>query len=73
MSAETRSGVTVRVLLAAAPEPAGALVLFTLTNNFLIRSADLFVDARFLVAMVDAPSDHASGISRQFRTAAIGR
>lgn len=31
-------------------------------GNFLFRSADRFVEDGFLVAVVDAPSDHASGL-----------
>ena len=39
-----------------------------LGNNFLVRASDLFVERGFGVAIVDVPSDQASGMSDQFRT-----
>jgi len=37
-------------------------------NNFLVRTRALFADRGFLVALVDAPSDHARDGIRSFRT-----
>ncbi len=37
-------------------------------NNFLTRTSPLFVERRFAVAIIDAPSDQAGGMSDQFRT-----
>jgi hypothetical protein len=39
-------------------------------NNFLIRARQLFVDAQFATAIVDAPSDHPGGYSDAFRASA---
>ncbi|WP_176052541.1 alpha/beta fold hydrolase [Paraburkholderia caribensis] len=36
-------------------------------NNFLVRARQLFVDAQFATAIVDAPSDQARGYSDAFR------
>ncbi|GJH37192.1 hypothetical protein CBA19CS91_30565 [Paraburkholderia hospita] len=36
-------------------------------NNFLVRSRQLFVDAQFATAIVDAPSDESGGYSDAFR------
>lgn len=41
---------------------------FRLGNNFLVRSAPLFVQEGFAAAIVDAPSDRSSGMSDDFRT-----
>ena len=39
-----------------------------LGNNFLVRSAPLFLREGFAAAIVDAPLDHASGMGDNFRT-----
>ncbi len=39
-----------------------------LGGNFLTRSAELFVERNFAVAIVDVPSDQAYGMSDQFRS-----
>lgn len=39
-----------------------------LSGNFLVRSSSLFVDQRFMVAIVDVPSDQAQGMTDHFRT-----
>lgn len=41
---------------------------FRLSNNFLVRSSDLFAQEGFTAAIVDTPSDHTSGMSDGFRT-----
>lgn len=41
---------------------------FRLGNNFLVRSAPLFIQEGFVAAIVDAPSDHSSGMGDGFRT-----
>ncbi|OGL63877.1 MAG: hypothetical protein A3J27_05175 [Candidatus Tectomicrobia bacterium RIFCSPLOWO2_12_FULL_69_37] len=41
---------------------------FRLGNNFLVRTAPLFVQEGFVAAIVDAPSDHSSGMGDGFRT-----
>lgn len=41
---------------------------FRLGGNFLVRSAPLFAKEGFVAAIVDAPSDHASGMGDDFRT-----
>jgi hypothetical protein len=72
----TRAGVTQRILLLVPAEPKATLILFPgghgglqiFTNgsmkwgngNFLVRTRQLFVDAGFVVAIVDAPSDRQS-------------
>ena len=72
----TRSGVTQRFVLMQAPDAKAAVILFagshgglqlddsgrprTLRNNFLVRSAALFVGHGLTVAIVDAPSDRQS-------------
>jgi dienelactone hydrolase len=69
----TRAGVTQRILLLTPSEPKAAVVLFAGGHgglqiyangsmkwgegNFLVRSRQLFADAGFTVAVVDAPSD----------------
>jgi len=41
---------------------------FRLGNNFLVRSSHLFAQEGYAAAIVDAPSDQASGMSDGFRT-----
>ena len=41
---------------------------FRLLNNSLVRNAPRFAREGFVAAIVDAPSDHASGMSDAFRT-----
>lgn len=40
----------------------------SLGNNFLVRSSGLFVHKGYATAIIDAPSDHADGMSDAFRT-----
>ena len=78
----TRSGVTQSFYLTAPEGPSAAsVVLFTgsqgklhdygpanlKSGNFLVRSRDLFVAQGFTVAVIDAPSDEASGMGNRFR------
>lgn len=80
----TRPGVTQPFWLMTPPgRPVASLILFTGGNgilgsahrsvlrsqNFLIRSRDKFAAAGFLVASVDAPSDHEEGLEG-FRSSA---
>lgn len=80
----TRPGVTQPFYLMTPPGPlAGSVILFTggpgllssdrkpvlRGKNFLIRSREKFAAAGFLVASVDAPSDHPEGLDL-FRTSA---
>ncbi|HZB92592.1 MAG TPA: hypothetical protein VE397_14190, partial [Stellaceae bacterium] len=80
----TRPGVTQPFWLLAPPgPPVGSLILFTGGNgllnsahrpvldskNFLIRMRGAFAAAGFLVASVDAPSDHPEGLDN-FRSSA---
>src|SRR5579883_1322344 len=73
----TRPGVTQPFWLMTPPgQPVASVILFTGGNgilgsahrpvlrgrNFLIRSRDKFAAAGFLVASVDAPSDHPEGL-----------
>lgn len=39
----------------------------SLGNNFLVRSSGLFVQKGYATAIIDAPSDHADGMSDAFR------
>ncbi|MHB8069626.1 MAG: alpha/beta hydrolase [Desulfobaccales bacterium] len=71
------------LLFRPAAAPKGVLVLFPgaeganmfqvadgkvqLGKNFLVRTSPAFVKAGYAVAVVDAPSDQASGMSRGFR------
>lgn len=41
---------------------------FRLSSNFLVRSSDLFAQEGYAAAVVDVPSDRASGMSDGFRT-----
>lgn len=72
----TRAGVTQRILLLTPDNPKAAVVLFAgghgglqiFSNgtfkwgggNFLVRTRQLYADAGFVVAVVDAPSDRQS-------------
>lgn len=74
------------LLLTPGAAPHGVLVMFPggdgkghfserdggvrLSRNFLLRAAPLFVGRGFVVAVVDAPSDQATGMSDRFRTRA---
>jgi len=40
----------------------------SLGNNFLVRSSRLFLQKGYATAIIDAPSDHADGMSDAFRT-----
>lgn len=54
----------------------GALGLMSATRmkwgagNFLVRSRDLFVKHGFMVAVMDAPPDHAQGMNAEYRMSA---
>jgi len=80
----TRPGVSQPFWLLTPPgKPVASVILFTggpgilgsqrnaqlKSNNFLIRSRDKFAAAGFLVASVDAPSDHLEGLE-SFRASA---
>ncbi len=72
----TRSGVTQRILVLTPPQPKTALVVFPGGHgglqifpngsikwgegNFLVRTRQMYADAGFVVAIVDAPSDRQS-------------
>lgn len=74
---DTREGVTQSFLLLTPENPVAAVVLFaggggvlrladngrirTTKNNFLVRTRKYYHDAGFLVAVIDAPSDHQRG------------
>jgi hypothetical protein len=77
----TRPGVTELVYITvAATEPKANVILFPghggvvayarATDNFLLRVAPRFVAEGITVAMIDPPSDQASGMSPAFRTSA---
>src|SRR6516165_8753434 len=80
----TRPGVTQSVWVMTPPSaPVASVILFAggsgvlgsgrqtvlHSNNFLIRSREKFAAAGFLVASVDAPSDHPEGLDA-FRSSA---
>jgi hypothetical protein len=84
MNLPTRPGVMQPVWVMTPPAaPVASVILFTggngvlgsahravlHSNNFLIRSREKFAAAGFLVASVDAPSDHADGLDT-FRSSA---
>lgn len=74
---QTRPGVTQRMIVLTPSEPKATVILFsggdgglaiqpdgTLQRgkgNFLVRTRQLFADQGFVVAVVDAPSDHQGG------------
>jgi hypothetical protein len=75
---QTRPGVTQRMIVLTPGEPKATVILFaggdgglaiqadgTLQRgkgNFLVRTRQLFADQGFVVAVVDAPSDHQGGM-----------
>jgi len=77
---ESRPGVTQPFVLVEPPDtPVAAVILFTggdgvlgftgpgpfpSGRNFLVRNRHAFAAQRLLVAVIDAPSDHASGLGR---------
>jgi pimeloyl-ACP methyl ester carboxylesterase len=81
---ETRPGVTERIALGHADDPAGTLLMFPggngaghfresagvviLGNNFLVRTAVQYVARGFTVAILDVPSDHQAGMLDAFRS-----
>ncbi len=72
----SRAGVTDTVFWTQATKAIGTVVLFpggsgvvsATRNNFLLRVAPRFTAQGFNVAVADAPSDQANGMSWQFRT-----
>jgi hypothetical protein len=83
----TRAGVTIAFAVQQPASPRGAVVLFTgsdgllrlsrthigaAADNFVIRTRQHWADAGFLVAALDAPSDHASGLGNGYRTSEAG-
>ena len=74
ISLDTRQGVQQKFILIKPEKPVASVILFAggngilelsgsssinqKENNFLIRSRDYFVDHGFIVAIIDAPSDH---------------
>ncbi|MBN3851885.1 hypothetical protein G3N59_00705 [Paraburkholderia sp. Ac-20340] len=83
VSIPTRAGVTQSLFFATpAQKPAWVIVLFggtpgalhlgpngatTLKGNFLIRSAQHWIDDGEAVVLVDTPSDHTEGVDDDFR------
>jgi hypothetical protein len=83
VSSPTRDGVTQSIFIATpAQKPAWVIVLFggtpgalhlgpsgatTLQGNFLIRSAQHWIDDGEAVVLVDTPSDHPEGVDDDFR------
>lgn len=83
VSIPTRAGVTQSLFIATpAQKPAWVIVLFggtpgalhlgpngatTLKGNFLIRSAQHWIDDGEAVVLVDTPSDHTEGVDDDFR------
>jgi hypothetical protein len=71
----TRPGVTQPAYLTASPSPVASAILFpggngvvaSVRNNFLLRVAGRFSAQDIVVAVVDAPSDQAGGMTPQFR------
>jgi hypothetical protein len=69
----TRPGVTEPVYITAAPTPRASVILLPsgngvvvqVRNNFLLRVAPRFVAQSVTVAVIDAPSDHTSGMGWQ--------
>lgn len=52
-------------------ESGGSIVINSLSGNFLVRTRQEYADRGFMVAVVDAPSDHlVSGMDFAFRTSA---
>jgi len=74
----SRQGVTEAVDLTVTRPPAASVILFTgnngvvaaTRNNFLLRVAPDFARSGLTVAIVDVPSDHASGLNTEFRASA---
>jgi alpha-beta hydrolase superfamily lysophospholipase len=70
----TRPGVTQPAYLTASPSPVASAILFpggngvvaSVRNNFLLRVAGRFSAQGIDVAVVDAPSDQAGGMTPQF-------
>ena len=71
----TRPGVTQPVYLTTVANPTASVILFPggsgivaqVRNNFLLRVAPRFTAQGMAVAVVDAPSDHLSGMGGQYR------
>lgn|SRR5579872_5516783 len=71
----TRPGITQPVYFTATPSAVASVILFpggsgvvaAVRNNFLLRVAGQFAAQGFNVAIADAPSDQANGISQTFR------
>ncbi len=75
VSLTTRSGVTETIMFDPASQPVASIVLFPggngviaeEPNNFVLRVRGTFVAHGLSVAAIDAPSDHAGGMSIDFR------
>jgi len=71
----TRPGITQPVYFTATPSAAASVILFpggsgvvaAVRSNFLLRVAGQFAVQGFNVAIADAPSDQANGMSQTFR------
>src|SRR5579883_2378142 len=71
----SRPGVTEPIYLTPVPSPAATVILLPggsglvsqVRNNFLLRVAPRFAQQGIMVAVVDTPSDHPSGMGAQFR------
>jgi pimeloyl-ACP methyl ester carboxylesterase len=83
VSISTPRGVTQAFILIKPDNPVASVILFaggngalglksassmkSLAGNFLVRSRDKFAAHKFLVAVIDAPSDQQQGMSTGFR------
>jgi hypothetical protein len=83
VSIKTPRGVTQKFILMKPDQPKATVVLFAGGHgalnlqsaasmkwgdgNFLVRSRDIFLKHGFMVAVMDAPSDNAGGMTAQFR------
>lgn len=78
ISLPSRPNVTQPILFQPASSPVGSVVLFTgahgviavTQGNFLLRVRGSFASQGISVAAIDAPSDHASGLSDDYRASA---
>ncbi|HYL47864.1 MAG TPA: hypothetical protein VET84_00710 [Stellaceae bacterium] len=74
----SRPGVTQPIVYLPAPAPVASAILFPggrgeiagEPNNFLLRIRGEFAGQGISVAVIDAPSDHADGLSTEYRASA---
>jgi hypothetical protein len=82
VSIVTERGIQQQIILIMPDKPMAAVILFAgghgalglkdpsemkWRGNFLVRSRHRFADHGFMVAVIDAPSDHPEGMSDLFR------